>query len=72
MDGKSVRAMAEEVGLSDLYRTGYQLQSGVVHSEWWSIEMHSMERCLNVLHRGHLIPSMSLPVGQSEQQHARG
>ena len=22
--------------------------------------MHSMERCLNILHRGHLIPNLSL------------
>jgi hypothetical protein len=58
--GKSLRAMAEECGLLDLYRHAYYLASGVTHSEWWSVETHAMERCLNVLHRGHLIPSMSL------------
>lgn len=61
--GKSIRAMAEECGLLDLYRRSYYLSSGVAHSEWWSVETHAMERCLNILHRGHLIPSMSLGAG---------
>jgi Family of unknown function (DUF5677) len=62
-DGKSIRAMAEECGLLDLYRQAYYMASGVAHSEWWSIETHAMERCLNVLHGGHLIPSLSLSPG---------
>jgi hypothetical protein len=66
-DGKSIRAMAEECGLLDLYRQTYYMASGVSHSEWWSIETHVMERCINVLHGGHLIPSLSLdPGGNSE------
>jgi hypothetical protein len=39
------------------------MASGVAHSEWWSIETHAMERCLSVLHGGHLIPSLSLNSG---------
>ena len=62
-EGKSVRAMAKECGLFDLYRQAYSMASGVAHSEWWSIEAHAMERCLNVLHGGHLIPSLSLNMG---------
>jgi hypothetical protein len=62
-DGKSIRAMAEECGLFDLYRRAYYMASGVAHSEWWSIETHAMERCSNVLHGGHLIPSLSLNAG---------
>src|SRR5690606_12121261 len=58
--GKSIRAMAKECGLLDFYRQVYYMASGVTHSEWWSIETHAMERCLNVLHGGHLIPSLSL------------
>lgn len=61
--GKSIREMAEECGLLDLYRQAYYMASGVAHSEWWSIETHAMERCLNVLHGGHLIPSLSLNSG---------
>jgi hypothetical protein len=66
-DGKSLRAMADECGLTDLYRHVYMTASGVAHSEWWSVEMHSMERCFNILHRGHLIPRLSLPIGGSEE-----
>src|SRR5664280_2517751 len=62
-EGKSIRAMAQECGLYDFYRQAYYLASGVAHSEWWSIETHAMERCLNVLHGGHLVPSLSLNSG---------
>lgn len=61
--GVSLRSMAEESGLLDYYRQSYSLASGVAHGEWWSLETHAMERCRNVLHRGHLIPSMSLSAG---------
>lgn len=60
---KSLRSMAEEAGLLDLYRHVYQMASGTTHGEWWSIENNAMERCLNVLHRGHLIPSLHLNAG---------
>lgn len=63
--GKSLRVMAEECGLLDLYRHAYYISSGVTHSEWWSVETHAMERCLNVLHRCHLIPSLSLSLGRN-------
>lgn len=62
-DGKSIRAMADEAGLLDFYRQAYSLSSGVAHSEWWSVETHAMEPCLNVLHGMHLIPSLSLNLG---------
>lgn len=62
-DGKSIRSMAEESGLLDFYRQTYSMASGVAHSEWWSIETHMMERCMNVLHGGHRIPSLSLSAG---------
>jgi hypothetical protein len=62
-EGKSIRAMAEECGLFDLYQLTYQMTSGVIHSEWWSIQDHAMEHCLNVLHGGHLIPSLALNAG---------
>ncbi len=61
--GKSIRTMAQETALLDFYRQTYSLASGVAHSEWWSIETHAMERCLNVLHGLHLIPSLSLSFG---------
>ena len=62
-DGKSIRDMAKEAGLLDFYRQTYSLSSGVAHSEWWSVETHGMEPCLNVLHGMHLVPSLSLNMG---------
>ncbi|MGW0177318.1 DUF5677 domain-containing protein [Rhodococcus sp. NPDC003322] len=62
-EGKSIRVMAEEAGLLDFYRQAYSLASGVAHSEWWSVETHAMEPCLNVLHGMHQIPSLSLNYG---------
>lgn len=62
-EGTSIRTMAKECDLMDLYRQAYSMASGVSHSEWWSIESHAMERCQNVLHGGHLIPSLSLNSG---------
>ncbi len=62
-EGKSIRVMADEAGLLDLYRQAYSLASGVAHSEWWSVETHAMEPCLNVLHGMHQIPSLSLNYG---------
>jgi hypothetical protein len=62
-DGKAIRKMAEECGLLDFYRQTYSMASGISHSEWWSVETHAMERCRNILHGGHLIPSLSLGSG---------
>lgn len=62
-EGKSIRKMADESELMDLYTRVYGVSSGVTHSEWWSIEQNAMEECQNVLHGGHLIPSLSLNSG---------
>jgi hypothetical protein len=55
--------MATDTGLMGLYRQVYMVSSGVTHTEWWSVEVHCMERCLNILHRGHLISSLRLNAG---------
>lgn len=63
--GKGLRSMAQEADLLDLYRYAYQQTSGIAHSEWWSVEANAMEPCVNILHGGHLIPSLNLnPGGQ--------
>jgi hypothetical protein len=57
--GKNLRVMAEEVGMADEYRLHFQVESGVTHGEWWAIEEYAMQRCMNPLHRFHLLPSFS-------------
>jgi len=55
--GLTMRKMAEEAGLMDVYRYLYQPTSGVTHGEWWAIEDYAMQRCVNPLHMVHHIPS---------------
>lgn len=57
---RDLRQMATDVGLEDLYRHVFQPTSGVTHGEWWAIEDYGMQRCVNPLHRFHLIPSFTL------------
>lgn len=53
---RNLREMAEEAGMMDIYRTMYQVTSGVAHCEWEFIEHYEMNRCLEPLHRGHALP----------------
>jgi hypothetical protein len=55
--GISLRQMAEEAEMLDVYRHVYQPASGVAHDEWWAIEEYAMQRCMNPLHLVHHIPS---------------
>lgn len=57
--GKNLRMMADEVGMADEYRLHFQVESGVTHGEWWAIEEYAMQRCMNPLHRFHLLPTFS-------------
>lgn len=57
---RDLRQMAADVGLDDLYRHVFQPTSGVTHGEWWAVEDYAMQRCMNPLHRFHLIPSFAL------------
>lgn len=58
--GTTVRQMAIDAGMKDLYDQIYQAASGIVHGEWWAIDDHAMQRCINPLHRFHKIPSFDL------------
>ena len=58
--GVSVRKMAVDCGLEDLYSYVYQGASSVTHGEWDPIDDQMMTRCLNPLHRWHRLPSTDL------------
>ena len=45
--GISMRQMADEAAMLDVYNLVYQPTSGVVHGEWWAIEDYAMQRCAN-------------------------
>jgi hypothetical protein len=57
--GKSIRDMAGEADLADTYKHIYQQASSVTYGEWWTIEDSAVQRCLNPLHKFHLIPSFN-------------
>jgi hypothetical protein len=42
--GLSLHEMADEAGLDDVDRYGYQPASGVRHDEWWALEDDAMQR----------------------------
>jgi hypothetical protein len=50
---RSIRQMAEDVGLKDLYDLNYSPLSGESHGDWGSLVTHDLERCSNPLHRYH-------------------
>lgn len=56
--GVALRTMAEQSDLLDLYRHVFQTSSGVMHGEWWAIEDYELTRCVEPLHRFHLVPSV--------------
>jgi hypothetical protein len=60
-NGISLRSMAQEVGLADLYRSVFQASSAELHAEWEPVRRENLMRCLNPLHRFHLIPSTEPP-----------
>ncbi len=60
-NGISLRAMAQEVGLADLYRSVFQASSTEIHGEWEPVQRENLMRCLNPLHRFHMIPSTEPP-----------
>lgn len=61
--GRSLRAMAEECGLLDLYQHVYLRADGATRSEWWAVATDAVEQCRNILHRGHLIPALDPAPG---------
>ncbi|GAA1294029.1 DUF5677 domain-containing protein [Saccharothrix xinjiangensis] len=65
--GTTIRQMAIDTGLKDLYDHVYQTSSAVTHGEWSPIEEYVMQRCMNPTHRWHLVPSPR-PAFASEPQ----
>ncbi len=54
----SIRQMAIEVDLKDLYDLVYAPSSAEVHGEWSSLKEYNLEHCLNPLHRFHWLPDL--------------
>lgn len=66
-NGISTRRMAQEVGLDMLYRSVFQAASGEIHGEWEPLQREDLIRCMNPLHRFHLVPSPQ-PLWEHDQR----
>ena len=58
VQGKDLRALADEAGLLDLHRLVYSPLSSFVHGHWNCVARLNLSRCLNPLHGGHYIPEL--------------
>lgn len=57
----SVRKMAEEADMLDVYNNFYGPHSAVLHGMWNAIEKLNLKYCENPLHRFHRVPSFEEP-----------
>ena len=55
---KSVRDMAQEAGVDDIYALAYVPFSASTHSMWHHLEQYNLKRCENPLHRFHRVPTI--------------
>lgn len=57
----SMRSMAHEVGLRDLYNLTFAPASAQLHGDWVSLKSFHLQHCRNPLHRFHRLPRLSGP-----------
>jgi len=57
----SARKMAQECGLTEVYRVIYDPSSSDIHGTWTSIKNANLTHCINPLHRYHRIPQQENP-----------
>jgi len=55
----SMREMAHEVDLRDLYNLVFAPASGQLHADWVSLKSFHLQHCRNPLHRFHRLPRLS-------------
>jgi len=61
--GKSIRDMAQDTGLGELYSLSYQPLSTEAHGEWNSLVSFDLQRCANPLHRYHRLGAFDTAPG---------
>lgn len=57
---KSIRDLAKEVGMEDIYKTSFNLFSFACHSTWNYVGKYNITGCKNPLHKYHLIPELTV------------
>ena len=61
-DATTLRNMAEEAKLKDLYDKFYNYTSGFMHGNWGAVRESVYQKCINPLHRYHRGPTCDLPL----------
>ena len=67
IDDKSLFAMAEEVGMGDLYHSTMGPASSATHGDWSALDDLFLDRCLHPLHGRHAIPRLELAAESDER-----
>lgn len=67
IDNKSLFAMAEEVGMGDLYKSTMGPASSATHGDWSALDDLFLDRCLHPLHGRHAIPRFE-PASESDER----
>ncbi|MFO8050213.1 MAG: DUF5677 domain-containing protein [Thermoplasmatota archaeon] len=58
---KSIRTMAQETDLMEIYRLIYDPTSSDIHGTWTSVKNVNLTYCYNPLHRFHRLPQVNPP-----------
>ncbi len=66
IDDKSLAAMAEEVGMGDMYRSVMGPASSAVHGDWSALDDLYLDRCIHPLHGSHVLPRLE-PAEESRE-----
>ena len=69
-DATTLRNMAEEAKLKDLYDKFYNYTSGFMHGNWGAVRESVYQKCINPLHRYHRGPTCDLPLMPSVTKEA--
>jgi hypothetical protein len=67
IEGKSLLAMAEEVGMGDMYHSTMGPASSALHGDWSALDDLYLDRCVHPLHGPHALPKLE-PAEQSDER----
>jgi hypothetical protein len=67
IEGKSLQAMAREVGMEELYESAMVPASSAVHGDWSALDDMFLDRCVHPLHGPHALPRKK-PASESNEK----
>jgi hypothetical protein len=67
IDNKGLFAMAEEVGMGDMYKSTMGPASSATHGDWSALDDLFLDRCLHPLHGRHAIPRFEAAAESDER-----